>query len=124
MDYALLSSVMTVVMLVVFLGIIVWAWSGKRQAAFNAAARVPLEDEPGDDTRNRAQGEGSSVIGHTGHWSLRKRTNERLHERFLGCLHRADNGGQHHRLRGAAVYLQHQARGQGRAGGHHRSYLG
>jgi cytochrome c oxidase cbb3-type subunit IV len=53
MDYAFFSSVMTVVMLVVFLGIIIWAWSAKRQAAFNAAARVPLEDDPGDDTHHR-----------------------------------------------------------------------
>ena len=47
MDYAFLSSVMTVVMLVVFLGIVWWAWSAKRQAAFDAAARTPLADEPG-----------------------------------------------------------------------------
>jgi cytochrome c oxidase cbb3-type subunit 4 len=56
MDYVLFSSVMTVVMLVVFLGIIIWAWSAKRRAAFDAAARVPLEDDPGDDPRHRAQG--------------------------------------------------------------------
>ena len=51
MDYAFLGSVMTVVMLVVFLGIVFWAWSAKRQAAFEAAARMPLDDEPGDDPR-------------------------------------------------------------------------
>ena len=55
MDYAFLGSVMTVVMLVVFLGIVCWAWSAKRQAAFEAAARTPLEDEPGDDPRRGAQ---------------------------------------------------------------------
>ena len=55
MDYAFFSSVMTVVMLVVFLGIVCWAWSAKRQAAFEAAARTPLEDEPGDDSRRRAK---------------------------------------------------------------------
>ncbi|MBI2293340.1 MAG: cbb3-type cytochrome c oxidase subunit 3 [Betaproteobacteria bacterium] len=49
MDYPLLSSVMTVVMLVVFLGIVWWAWSAQRQAAFEAAARTPLEDEPGSE---------------------------------------------------------------------------
>jgi len=47
MDYAFLSSVMTVVMLATFVGIVCWAWSAKRQAAFDAAARAPLEDEPG-----------------------------------------------------------------------------
>jgi cytochrome c oxidase cbb3-type subunit IV len=45
MDYSLFSSVMTVVMLVVFVGIVLWAWSGKRDAAFDEAARVPLDDE-------------------------------------------------------------------------------
>ena len=45
MDYSFISSVMTVVMLVVFLGIIAWAWSAKRCEAFEAAARVPFEEE-------------------------------------------------------------------------------
>jgi cytochrome c oxidase cbb3-type subunit IV len=57
MDYVLFSSVMTVVVLVVFVGIVVWAWSAKRRAAFDAAARVPLEDEADDDAHHRAEKE-------------------------------------------------------------------
>ena len=53
MDYTFLGSMMTVVMLATFLGIVVWAWSAKRQAAFEAAARTPLEDEPGDEPRRQ-----------------------------------------------------------------------
>ena len=45
MDYSIFGSVMTVVMLVVFLGIVAWAFSGKRSRAFEEAARVPLEDD-------------------------------------------------------------------------------
>jgi cytochrome c oxidase cbb3-type subunit IV len=45
MDYGTYGSLMTIVMLVVFLCIIAWAWSGKRRAAFDAAARMPLEDD-------------------------------------------------------------------------------
>ena len=45
MDYNFFSSAMTVVMLVVFIGIVLWAWSGKRSAAFDEAARVPFDDE-------------------------------------------------------------------------------
>ena len=45
MDYSTFGSVMTVVMLAVFLGIVAWAFSGKRSAAFEEAARVPLEDD-------------------------------------------------------------------------------
>jgi cytochrome c oxidase cbb3-type subunit 4 len=61
MDYAFMGSLMTVVMLATFLGIVVWAWSAKRQAAFEAAARVPLEeDEPDSFSRpGQRQGNGS-----------------------------------------------------------------
>ena len=45
MNYSELSSIMTVVMMTVFIGIVLWAWSGKRREDFEAAARVPLDDE-------------------------------------------------------------------------------
>ena len=54
MNYSLFGSVMTVVMLVVFIGIVLWAWSGKRRAAFDAAARVPLEDDAEPSERGRS----------------------------------------------------------------------
>ena len=44
-DYGFYSSLMTVVMLIVFVGIVAWAYSGKRRAAFDDAARVPLEED-------------------------------------------------------------------------------
>lgn len=53
MDYSLLSSVMTVVMLVVFLGIVAWAYSSKRKQAFDAAARMALEDDEPIENRSR-----------------------------------------------------------------------
>jgi len=34
----------TVVMFVTFVGIWAWAWSGKRKARFDEAARLPLEE--------------------------------------------------------------------------------
>jgi cytochrome c oxidase cbb3-type subunit IV len=54
-DYSTFSSVMTVVMLVVFLGIVAWAYSGKRRAQFEEAARVPFDDDatPHQDPMNR-----------------------------------------------------------------------
>ena len=45
MSYGDLSSIMTVVMMAIFIGIVLWAWSGKRSADFEAAARVPLEED-------------------------------------------------------------------------------
>ena len=32
-------------MMAVFIGIVLWAWSGKRREDFEAAARVPLDDD-------------------------------------------------------------------------------
>lgn len=45
MDTILFQSIWTVVTFAVFIGIIIWAWSGKRKQAFRDAANLPLEDE-------------------------------------------------------------------------------
>ena len=45
MDYSTIGSVMTIVMLVVFLAIVAWACSSRRSAQFEAAARVPFEED-------------------------------------------------------------------------------
>lgn len=38
------SGIVTAVLLVLFLGGSLWAWSPKRRAEFDAAARLPLDD--------------------------------------------------------------------------------
>ena len=48
MDMATFHSIWTVLLLVLFLGIWVWAWSKQRKGAFDAAARLPLDDENED----------------------------------------------------------------------------
>jgi len=35
----------TVAMLVLFIGIVIWAWSGKRREEFDSAAHIPFEDD-------------------------------------------------------------------------------
>ena len=45
MDFTLLQAVWTVVVMVTFLGIVFWAYSGKRKQKFDEAARLPFEDE-------------------------------------------------------------------------------
>ena len=45
MDLNTLRSATTVVLLLIFIGIVAWAWSHRRQAAFDAAARLPLIDD-------------------------------------------------------------------------------
>jgi cytochrome c oxidase cbb3-type subunit 4 len=47
MIFTLIDSVWTVVVMVVFIGIVLWAWSGKRAQAFDEAAHIPFtEDKP------------------------------------------------------------------------------
>jgi cytochrome c oxidase cbb3-type subunit 4 len=47
MDFTLIDSVLTVVVTVVFIGIVLWAWSSKRATAFHEAANLPFtEDKP------------------------------------------------------------------------------
>lgn len=45
MDPIFLHIVWTVISFVFFVGIIVWAYSGKRKAVFDQAAQLPLEDD-------------------------------------------------------------------------------
>ena len=45
MDINLLRSIVTVVAFVVFIGIVIWAWSRRNQARFEEAARLPFEQD-------------------------------------------------------------------------------
>jgi len=42
-------GIVTAVLLVSFLALIAWAWSRRRAPSFDAAARIPLEEE--EDSR-------------------------------------------------------------------------
>jgi len=45
MDVNDLRSVATLLMFLLFLGIVVWAWNGRRRAEFEAAAHLPFQDD-------------------------------------------------------------------------------
>ena len=49
MTFTFIQSIWTIVVMITFLGIVGWAFSSKRKAAFDEAARLPFEDEPGVD---------------------------------------------------------------------------
>ena len=56
MDMGTFRGLFTVVMIVLFVGLVLWAYSSKRKQTFDAAAQLPLEehgDKPpkGRDTR-------------------------------------------------------------------------
>jgi len=52
MDENLIQVVWTLVVLVLFVGIVIWAWSGKRKQDFTEAANIPFneDDMPAENT--------------------------------------------------------------------------
>ena len=40
-----IQSIWTVIVFLIFIGIVLWAWSGKNKVVFDEAARIPLEDD-------------------------------------------------------------------------------
>ena len=47
-----LNSILTVFFFILFIAIVVWAWSSKRKAQFDEAARLPMDD---DDLENKGK---------------------------------------------------------------------
>lgn len=45
MDFGLAQGIWTIIVLVVFVGIVIWAWSGKRKKYFDEAARIPFDED-------------------------------------------------------------------------------
>ena len=56
MDITLVRSILTAVMFAVFMGIVLWAWSGRRKSDFEAAARLPLDDDQAEQEMARNNG--------------------------------------------------------------------
>ena len=45
MDINDLRSIVTVISLLTFVGIVVWAWSKRNQSSFEEAAQLPFNDD-------------------------------------------------------------------------------
>jgi cytochrome c oxidase cbb3-type subunit 4 len=45
MDLVTFHSFWTVALLILFVGIVIWAYSSRRKRGFDEAARLPLEDD-------------------------------------------------------------------------------
>jgi cytochrome c oxidase cbb3-type subunit 4 len=45
MDANLIQVIWTLVVLVLFVGIVIWAWSGKRKQDFDEAANMPFDED-------------------------------------------------------------------------------
>ena len=55
MSLAMFHSIWTVLLLILFVGIVLWAFSSRRKQRFDEAARLPLDEE--DDVPGRSSGE-------------------------------------------------------------------
>ena len=55
MNWGDLWGLYTLLLLVGFVGVVVWAWSAKRAHAFREAADIPFLDEGGEKKRGPAE---------------------------------------------------------------------
>jgi cytochrome c oxidase cbb3-type subunit 4 len=46
MDLPTLRGLFTLILMVAFIAIVIWAWSGKRRKDFEKMSRLPLEEDP------------------------------------------------------------------------------
>lgn len=51
----MISGLITVALLVMFLAAWIWAWSPRRKAEFDAAARLPLDEMPHETDSKETQ---------------------------------------------------------------------
>lgn len=56
MVIGLIHSIWTVLVLVIFIGIVFWAWNGKRKQTFDRASMIPLEDDDTNLTEESSKG--------------------------------------------------------------------
>ena len=54
MDIVTLRSIFTVLVFAAFIGVWIWAWSGKRKQAFDEAANLPFVED-GNSARSGTQ---------------------------------------------------------------------
>ncbi len=56
----LIQSAWTVIAFVIFIGIVIWAWSGRRKEDFDKAARMAMDEDKGDKTSDKQSSKHSS----------------------------------------------------------------
>jgi cytochrome c oxidase cbb3-type subunit 4 len=57
MDITIFHSYWTLLLLLLFVGIIIWAWSGKRKAGFDELAHLPLEEDEFVEKTTKSEGQ-------------------------------------------------------------------
>jgi cytochrome c oxidase cbb3-type subunit 4 len=63
MNFSLIHIVWTILLLAIFVGIVLWAWSGRNKKRFDAAARAPFDEEIHTNSPSPLEGEGKGRGG-------------------------------------------------------------
>jgi len=63
MDLPTLRGLFTLILMVAFVTIVIWAWSGKRRKDFDEAARLPLEDDDASSSGAERSGKARNGAG-------------------------------------------------------------
>ena len=60
MNLTLIQSLWTILVMVAFIGIVIWAWSGKRKQQFDDAANIPFNEDrqPNTDSTTKENSHG------------------------------------------------------------------
>jgi len=61
MDINIIRGAILLVLIFSFLGLVAWAWSGKRKQAFHEASMLPLEEDDGRILNNEGPATGKEV---------------------------------------------------------------
>ncbi len=56
MSFGTLSGLISLTLLLAFIGICLWAYSGKRRNDFDEAARLPLQEDAAHSAERKEQG--------------------------------------------------------------------
>jgi len=57
----LLRGISTVLAMLAFIGVVAWSWSRRRSSSFEAAAQLPLEEDPDISKRDASKLESSRL---------------------------------------------------------------
>jgi cytochrome c oxidase cbb3-type subunit 4 len=54
-DIGIVRGLITLVLMVAFVGMVIWVYSGRRKRHFEEAARLPFADEPADRQKEQSE---------------------------------------------------------------------
>jgi cytochrome c oxidase cbb3-type subunit 4 len=57
MDINIIRAVLTIILIIAFLGLVIWAWSSKRKDTFDKLSQMPLEEDDGQAPEHDSRSE-------------------------------------------------------------------